>query len=499
MKTWTILFLFVLAVTQLAKASGLDSDFAEFDEEEFVDEPSEKSKVESQKNTDEDVLESIDTEADVKRPDAGEEEDETEGDAYIEQEQYDPNEFEGYEDDRSSFGRAGSSGQSQKPPPELKIAEVPMVLGRNWEHYYVEYLLISGLMFYLVWYASGKATNSKLATAWLDTHFELLNQNFALVGDEGTNKEVTLSTSSPDAGAEGDAMGDGTKKPSKFIKEADHIYTLWCSGRMYVEGMLVTLKLRKRQDLLSSVWRLFRPSNDQICIRYYMEKEEMDTFVLAVSKKGSIPKLQKDMTELGLFCPDRKGGDRFGLPSSFTVLSEIGESIFALLDTKVLAVIEKYEPEMEYMFFSDQYNPKSEDAQQQNQQIKRPEPMKILQFCFNLPKNLSNPTEVMEYMHPLLLMTFYLVEKVHRYRLQREAKLKAEKNRQKVQEEYLKSTHAQRQEAAQLRREEKRRIEKEKILSEEDPEKQRKWEERDYRREMKKKGPKVKAIKVKAM
>lgn len=57
-----------------------------------------------------------------------------------------------------------------------------------------------------------------------------------------------------------------------------------------------------------------------------------------------------------------------------------------------------------------------------------------------------------------------------------QAKLKAEKNRQKVQEEYLKSTHAQRQEAAQQRREEKRRVEKERILSEDDPEKQRKWE-----------------------
>ena len=57
-----------------------------------------------------------------------------------------------------------------------------------------------------------------------------------------------------------------------------------------------------------------------------------------------------------------------------------------------------------------------------------------------------------------------------------QGKVKAEKNRQKVEEQFLKASHAQRQEAAQQRREDKRRAEKERIMNEEDPEKQRKWE-----------------------
>jgi hypothetical protein len=57
-----------------------------------------------------------------------------------------------------------------------------------------------------------------------------------------------------------------------------------------------------------------------------------------------------------------------------------------------------------------------------------------------------------------------------------QGKQKAEKNRQKAEEVFLKSAHAQRQEAAQLRREEKRRAEKERIMNEEDPDKARKWE-----------------------
>jgi hypothetical protein len=66
-----------------------------------------------------------------------------------------------------------------------------------------------------------------------------------------------------------------------------------------------------------------------------MEKEEMDTFVLCLGKKSATARLQKEMTELAQFCPDRKSGDRYGLPSSMNVLAELGESVPAILDQKV--------------------------------------------------------------------------------------------------------------------------------------------------------------------
>lgn len=100
---------------------------------------------------------------------------------------------------------------------------------------------------------------------------------------------------------------------------------------------------------------------------------------------------------------------------------------------------------------------------------------------------------------PLLQMVFYLIDKLRKVRLSKEGKAKSDKNRQKVEETFMKATHFQRQEAAQLKREERRRAEKEKILNEDDPEKQRKWEEREYRKEIKRKTPKMKQMKVKAM
>uniref|UniRef100_A0A3B3Q1S7 PAT complex subunit CCDC47 n=1 Tax=Paramormyrops kingsleyae TaxID=1676925 RepID=A0A3B3Q1S7_9TELE len=57
-----------------------------------------------------------------------------------------------------------------------------------------------------------------------------------------------------------------------------------------------------------------------------------------------------------------------------------------------------------------------------------------------------------------------------------QGKQKAEKNRARVEENFLKLTHTQRQEAAQTRREEKKRAEKERIMNEEDPDRQRRLE-----------------------
>lgn len=107
--------------------------------------------------------------------------------------------------------------------------------------------------------------------------------------------------------------------------------------------------------------------------------------------------------------------------------------------------------------------------------------------------------EGIEEKRPLLQLVFFLIDKLRKVRLSKEGKAKSEKNRQKVEESFLKATHAQRQEAAQLKREERRRAEKERILNEDDPEKQRKWEEREYRKDLKRKAPRMKQMKVKAM
>jgi hypothetical protein len=99
-----------------------------------------------------------------------------------------------------------------------------------------------------------------------------------------------------------------------------------------------------------------------------------------------------------------------------------------------------------------------------------------------------------------LRLVLHLIDRVSSFRLtSKEAKMKAVKNRQRIEEQFLKGVNQQRQEQAQQRREEKRRVEKDKIMQSDDPELQRKWEEKEHKREMKRRQPKMKQMKVKAM
>jgi len=203
------------------------------------------------------------------------------------------------------------------------------------------------------------------------------------------------------------------------------------------------------------------------------------------------------MADISVFCPDRKAVvERYGLPGNFQLMSEIGEASNALLDPRVCAVINKIPEVVESIHVSDQYSgPKQpEDG---GTPSKMPDVRKITIFTFNLVlKSGKSISEVVESTRAALQLAFYFTDRVKRFRLSKEGRARADKNRTKVEEAFLKSTHLARAEAAAARREEKRRQEKEKILAEDDPEKQRKWEEKENKRLAKKRQPKMKAIKV---
>lgn len=57
-----------------------------------------------------------------------------------------------------------------------------------------------------------------------------------------------------------------------------------------------------------------------------------------------------------LFTVERKGVDRFGLPSSIVVYAEMFEAVNAIIDPAVLSVFRKYESSIDYFHFSDQYS-----------------------------------------------------------------------------------------------------------------------------------------------
>lgn len=170
---------------------------------------------------------------------------------------HDVEEFEGFDDVKDEK----LSGDSE---PKITITKVPIHFRANWDSYYLEILMLSGLIVYFINFATGKSKNNKIANVWFQAHKQLLEDNFSMVGDDGNlerNENVGL------------------------IKESENVFTLWCSGRTCCEGMLVELKLIKRQDLLAILSGMMRPTLDQIHIQIRMNKEDMDSFVFCVATK----------------------------------------------------------------------------------------------------------------------------------------------------------------------------------------------------------------------
>lgn len=169
---------------------------------------------------------------------------------------------------------------------------------------------------------------------------------------------------------------------------------------------------------------------------------------------------------------------------------------------------------VEYMLISDQYvgykvqvndetgTPTDSAPAENSSQATRglPKSRCMLTICFNIPgKGIHTSNADMEKMQPALQLALYLLDKVPRIRLSKDAKVKALKRRKDVSEQYMKLTHKQRQEAAMLRKEEKRRAEKEKIMNESDPEKQKRLEEKQTKIDKRKSLSKMKQVKIKSM
>ncbi|XP_065220109.1 PAT complex subunit CCDC47 [Planococcus citri] len=378
----------------------------------------------------------------------------------------DEDEFEGYETTSEAPKKTSKRG------PEISIVQLP---GHVHFNYYVEVALLMGILIYFTNFIIGKHKNSEMVTAWFNTNKSLLNDNFAFVGDDG--KATTTSSNA-------------------VTKESEHLFTLWCSGRTCCEGMLVELKFQKRQDLISVLSNYFSEKKDQIHIKFSFAKEDMDNYVFCVASKKNAGKLVKEMVDLSTFCPERRPGEKYELPSSFNVMSEINEVAISFLDAKTISAFNRYADLIDYVHISDRYSgPKSpEDNPGKQLEFKR-----MFLIGFSIPDNGKSAEEVAEHMYPLMTLVFYWLEKIRRFRLSKEGKQKTDKNRTRIEEAFLKTTHLARNEAAAARREEKKRKEKERILQEDDPDKQRKWEEKEMKKQMKKKIPKMKQLKVKSL
>ena len=162
----------------------------------------------------------------------------------------------------------------------LQVA-IPMQSGA--QGYWAEIILITGLVVYVMNLVLGKTKNSRIVRWWAAANWRLLEREFALVGDDGKQKELPIDdeaggssasgsrsgASSPNGDGELDAADeeaepDPDSLPAGLLKESESVYRVWCSGRVRVESLVVELRLLKRHDLFSLCSYLVKPQDDQI-------------------------------------------------------------------------------------------------------------------------------------------------------------------------------------------------------------------------------------------
>lgn len=384
---WVIgLLAFVTVLTRItAQDIDEDNEFAdfEFDDEEVVSQVKKPQQEQAQQNQ----------QQPPEKPTTDSFNEDDDSDDGIVENEFDNDEFE-------NFG--GTDGDAEEYPkkagePKLTIVNKVPLHFRKWHSYWVELLFVSGLVVYFINYTIGKGKNVGICAQWFAAHKSFLEENFALVGDDGKKE------------------GDG--QPFGFIKESDSIYTLWCSGRTLVEGMLIELKLIKRQDLLSITMGLLKKTQDQVQIKVELSAGVMDSYVMALANKKAVSKMFKELTDLKQFCINvTKADEKYNLPSGFSVLSEIPEATSAIVDSRIIAVLNKYSQLVESIHISDQYSGPvlQEDASQQavKGDVKR---MLIVTYNFTEKTDMDDLRQLMQ-------LVIYLIEKLKRFKLSREVR-----------------------------------------------------------------------------
>lgn len=323
--------------------------------------------------------------------------------------------------------------------------------------YTIEIICASFLITFTVNYFTGRKENENLALAWATkfaTKDAIFEKNFSLLG-----------------------VGDGEDSPL-LLKEGQNVFKFYASGRRFCQGLLATIELQSRHDLISRLYNMIVPTKDEITFEVYMNDDAMDQVVFALAKKKAAKVMQKEVRDLQRF------GNLVNAPSGrkwvvddLAVISESKEVAGDLITDAVLDQVfgeksfEKFGKWFISMHFSDQ-NPSTHK--------------KTLVFKFALPdaKHMADMTR-------LVALVPYYIDLIGRYKLSSQARSKTETARAKVAQEMYKELHNARQEALQRKKAERKKM-MEEAEAKLNAEALRKKEAKERARQMKKAMPKVK-------
>ncbi|GAB4848109.1 hypothetical protein Ancab_002773 [Ancistrocladus abbreviatus] len=346
----------------------------------------------------------------------------------------------------SSVSEATSEPTSPKP-----------AVAFTWRSYIVEVVCISFLISFLINYFTGKRENENLALSWaakFATKDSIFEKNFSLLG-----------------------VGEGDDSPL-LLKEGQNVFKFYASGRRYCQGLLATMELKSRHDLIARIYNMVIPCKDEITFEVYMNEDAMDHVVLAVAKKKAAKGMHKEMADLqGFASLMSPPSNRKWVSEDLTVISESKEVSSDLITESVLDQVfgEKAFEKLGKAFFSMHISDQHYGTHK-----------KKLVFKFALPD-----ANHMADMTRLVALVPYYIDLVGRYKLSSQARSKTDAARVKAAQEAFKELQSARQEALQKKKAEKKKMveEAEAKLS---AEAIRKRETKERARQMKKGMPKIK-------
>lgn len=146
--------------------------------------------------------------------------------------------------------------------------------------YTIEIVSVSFLIVFAINYFTGRRENENLALAWASkfaTKDSIFDRNFSLLG-----------------------VGEGDDSPL-LLKEGQTVFKFYASGRRYCQGLLATMELKSRHDLISRLYNMVVPCKDEISFEVYMNEEAMDHVIFAVAKKKAAKTMQKEVRDLQKF------------------------------------------------------------------------------------------------------------------------------------------------------------------------------------------------------
>ncbi|PIN20994.1 hypothetical protein CDL12_06314 [Handroanthus impetiginosus] len=332
---------------------------------------------------------------------------------------------------------------------------------RKLTSYSVEILCVSFLIMFTINYFTGKRENENLALAWASkfaTKDSIFVKNFSLLGVGETDDSPLL------------------------LKEGQNVFKFYASGRRFCLGLLATMELKSRHDLISRLYNMVVPCKDEITFEVYLNDDAMDQVVFALAKKKLAKTMQKEVRDLQRFAVlVTPPSGRKWVSEELQVVSESKEIAGDLITDAVLDQVfgdkafEKFGKGFISMHFSDQHVGPNK---------------KMLVFKFALPdaNNMADMTR-------LVALVPYYIDLIGRYKLSSHARSKTEAVRLKVAQEIYKELQNARQEALQKKKAEQRK-KFEEAGAKLSAEALRKKEAKERARQMKKGTPKLKTTRA---